>query len=644
MKKFLLSLAVIAAGALSLGAQEPATLTVADGTLTSSSVPLNMMYWDSEGTTTQVIYNESMVEDMIGGTISSIKFYTSGTFTAVPDAQCQISMGTTTQNAYETASAITGLTVVKSVYESAESGATEVEIVFDTPFVYNGGNLVFECLVTTAAGWKSNSFVGANQEAKISMSRTSTYNFMPKTTFTYAPAPLADYAAWVSTDKLEFGKTTLDTEKVMNVTLKNKGANAFTPAISGLEAPFSTTYVAAELASKETVEIPVKFAPTEFGEYTGTMTIDCGEAGTFTVALSGNCPNEFELTVCEGENQCQIAPIHGYYGDTQGAMVQMLYPANMLTDLVGKKITALRFYAAQAINMSSMPTYELSLAPTEETAFNCETAISVPDNLVTDLTKVATLQLVNGSTEIEFVFDTPYIYEGGNLAIQTYNAIKAGWQRTYFYGVAQEAITAYSQWGASGSNEHAEFLPKMTVVYTSVEEQPVEPEMNEFYVVGSFNDWNQTEEGGRIELVANEEETEFTGNVELQAGAEFKVITFDEDGEPIWFGGLDENQVGFFLINKDMLNIDIDLINGANFRVEEGGVYTITVKGAETTGEKGLTAPIVMNVSKVATAISTIATDSKVDNNWYNIQGQKLNGKPSVPGIYINAGKKVVIK
>ena len=93
-----------------------------------------------------------------------------------------------------------------------------------------------------------------------------------------------------------------------------------------------------------------------------------------------------------------------------------------------------------------------------------------------------------------------------------------------------------------------------------------------------------------------------------------------------------------------MLNIDIDLINGSNFRVEEGGSYTITVKGVETTGEKGLTAPIVMNVSKVATAISTIATDSKVDNNWYNIQGQKLNGKPSVPGIYINDGRKVVIK
>ena len=85
---------------------------------------------------------------------------------------------------------------------------------------------------------------------------------MPKTTFTYVPAPLEDYAAWVNVEALNFGKTQIDTEKVMNVTLKNKGANTFTPAIT-LEAPFSTTYEAAELASKESVEIPVKFAPTD---------------------------------------------------------------------------------------------------------------------------------------------------------------------------------------------------------------------------------------------------------------------------------------------------------------------------------------------------------------------------------------------
>ena len=75
MKKFLLSLAVIAASALALGAQEPATLTVADGTIQNSNVPLNTPWWDTEGTTTQVIYPASMIEDMEGGTISSIKFY-----------------------------------------------------------------------------------------------------------------------------------------------------------------------------------------------------------------------------------------------------------------------------------------------------------------------------------------------------------------------------------------------------------------------------------------------------------------------------------------------------------------------------------------------------------------------------------------
>ena len=73
MKKFLLSLAVIAAGAFSLGAQETTTLTVAEGTNTSGT-PFNMLYWDSENTTTQVIYNATMLDEMMGGTISAVSF------------------------------------------------------------------------------------------------------------------------------------------------------------------------------------------------------------------------------------------------------------------------------------------------------------------------------------------------------------------------------------------------------------------------------------------------------------------------------------------------------------------------------------------------------------------------------------------
>ncbi len=44
-----------------------------------------------------------------------------------------------------------------------------------------------------------------------------------------------------------------------------------------------------------------------------------------------------------------------------------------------------------------------------------------------------------------------------------------------------------------------------------------------------------------------------------------------------------------------------------------------------------------------STGIETISTTA-ASNTWYNLQGQKFNGKPAAPGIYINGGKKVVVK
>jgi hypothetical protein len=180
-----------------------------------------------------------------------------------------------------------------------------------------------------------------------------------------------------------------------------------------------------------------------------------------------------------------------------------------------------------------------------------------------------------------------------------------------------------------------------SVLFTTLE-APVIPEYNEFYVVGTFNGWNQTEEGGRITLVANEEGTEFTGTVELQAGAEFKVVTYTAASDTIWFGGEDANQAGFFLVNSDMLGINISLVNGSNFRVEEGGEYNITVMAYPES--KGISEPLAMVITKTQTGISTIGVDGYDNNAWYNLNGQKLSGKPTVPGIYINGNKKVIIK
>ena len=48
-------------------------------------------------------------------------------------------------------------------------------------------------------------------------------------------------------------------------------------------------------------------------------------------------------------------------------------------------------------------------------------------------------------------------------------------------------------------------------------------------------------------------------------------------------------------------------------------------------------------VAEDPSAINTVGVD-KTDNVYYNLLGVKFNGKPATPGIYINNGKKVIIK
>ena len=131
--------------------------------------------------------------------------------------------------------------------------------------------------------------------------------------------------------------------------------------------------------------------------------------------------------------------------------------------------------------------------------------------------------------------------------------------------------------------------------------------------------------------------------MELEAGAEFKIVAPIEGGFK-WFGGLDENQVGYFLITPELLEQGIELMDGANFRISEAGNYNIKLVEVATP-LKGLGEPIIMTVTKnTPEAITTIGSDVKADNAWYNLQGVKLNAMPTVPGIYIMGGKKVIIK
>ncbi|HAP50083.1 MAG TPA: hypothetical protein DCQ56_02545, partial [Porphyromonadaceae bacterium] len=65
--------------------------------------------------------------------------------------------------------------------------------------------------------------------------------------------------------------------------------------------------------------------------------------------------------------------------------------------------------------------------------------------------------------------------------------------------------------------------------------------------------------------------------VDLEDGAKFKLIAPDGDGWK-WFGGVDENTLGYFEITPEMCDgsVGIDLVDGSDFYVAEGGHYTIS--------------------------------------------------------------------
>ncbi len=108
---------------------------------------------------------------------------------------------------------------------------------------------------------------------------------------------------------------------------------------------------------------------------------------------------------------------------------------------------------------------------------------------------------------------------------------------------------------------------------------------------------------------------------------------------PFRFGAVSEataeNPNGDFLFLPEMNGqpLQLTFTNGHAFQVPEGE-YSLTVNMDDMT----------LTIVDKTTAIENINTDVKADNAWYNLQGVKFNGIPSVPGIYINNGKKVIVK
>lgn len=175
------------------------TLTVCDGTTTNNYIPINGMYVDTQGTTSEFIIPAGTdgMDEITDGTISKLTFYITNGPASWGSPVIQVYMGEVEGT---TISSLNGPANFTIVYEGVlDNTQSSMEVEFDNPYTYEGGNLLIGTYVKTKAGWKTTTYAGVSAPNGSSRYNSGSgsgtaQSFLPKTTFTYEPATVGGCA------------------------------------------------------------------------------------------------------------------------------------------------------------------------------------------------------------------------------------------------------------------------------------------------------------------------------------------------------------------------------------------------------------------------------------------------------------------
>ena len=176
---------------LPLAAHAQQTLTVADSTASSAVVPFDG-YNADYAQHNQMIYPASMLGTMSGSTITMLQFYidpsgSNGSNTAASRlGTWTVSLGETSATTLATLDNSTPLTEVYEGYFDCSTGT--LTILFETPYYYNGGNLLVD-LNHAAASWNRWYFLGIESTGS-AFTYGDVRDFLPKATFAYTTGSL----------------------------------------------------------------------------------------------------------------------------------------------------------------------------------------------------------------------------------------------------------------------------------------------------------------------------------------------------------------------------------------------------------------------------------------------------------------------
>lgn len=171
--------------------------TVADGASNSSYVPVYGLYMDTYSMKSQMVYSADLLADLpAGAEIKQLTFYLKTPASAAWTGTVQVKlaeMDDDAMSAYVSGTAMADVTSATLVYTGQlDATGTTMSIVFDQPYTYNGGNLLYDLTCTATGNYKSAYFycvatstTGISRYRQSSSKAVNKLSVLPKVTFLY---------------------------------------------------------------------------------------------------------------------------------------------------------------------------------------------------------------------------------------------------------------------------------------------------------------------------------------------------------------------------------------------------------------------------------------------------------------------------
>jgi len=420
------------------------TLTVCDGTVTNSYIPI-YGYWADAAQHNQMIYPASELTDMVGMSIDAMKFYLNSGATGNNIGSWTIKFGETTATTLSGLDETTTLTQVYSGAMTFDATNMTMSMVFDNGYVYNGGNLLVD-FTHSAASYRSMSFFGIEATSaavyQYSSYSANVQNFLPKNTFTYSVPATCSKPTGLAAALTEGDGTVATLSWTENGT-----ASTWQICLNGDE----TNLIAATTNPWPLTGLTPETA------YTAKVRAYCSadDQSEWSNEVTFKPTNAISLTVNDGTNTNGYVPIYGFYVDAI-TKSQFIIPGRVLADMAWGTINKMTFYAAADKDWENAQ-FEVYMTETSET-----TLTELADySTMTKVMNAASLGISGNQMVVEF--DTPYQYGGGNLMIGFLQTVTGTYSSCSWYG---EAADAGSSWGGYGTSVNAQsFLPKTTFGY-----------------------------------------------------------------------------------------------------------------------------------------------------------------------------------